>query len=112
MPKKVPNRKKRPKTARIAPPRETLDWIEEWIGSEVVVDVRSPFVYLGVLRGCRGEYLLLEDADAHDLRDGSASRELYIVESREHGIHRNRKRVLVRLDEVVGISKLDDVLME
>lgn len=92
--------------------RETPDWFNEWIGSEVVVDVSSPFVYLGVLRGSDGHYLMLEDADAHDLRDGSASRELYILDSCQHGIRRNRKRVLIRRDEVVSISKLEDVLLD
>jgi hypothetical protein len=112
MVKKTSHRKTGPRSQPARRCAADPDWLRDWIGSNVVVDVRSPFVYLGILRGCRSDYLLLENADAHDLRDGSASRELYVVESREHGIRPNRGRVLIRLEEVVSISRLEDVLLE
>lgn len=82
----------------------------ELVGQAVVLDLASPFVYVGRLAGQQGEYLLLEDADAHDLRDTSTTRERYVQDTREHGIRANRRRVWVALREVVGVSALSDVL--
>jgi hypothetical protein len=87
------------------------DALREMIGQEVVVDVASPYVFLGTLIGEDRHYLILDDADAHDLRDTNTSRELYIVETRRLGIRSNRKRVWVRLSEVVSISALADVVI-
>ena len=80
------------------------------VDHEVVVDVRSPYVMLGTLRAADERYVILEEADVHDLRDTQTSRELYVLESRRHGIRANRRRVLVNRDEVVCISRLADVV--
>lgn len=85
---------------------------EHWKGDQVVVDTRSTYVVLGVLRGEDGRCLMLEDADVHDLRDTQTNREHYIVEARRHGIRVNRKKVLVLLEEVVAVSRLEDVLAD
>ena len=59
--------------------------------------------------GCDELFLELRDADLHDFRDGSATREVYVYESAALGIRRNRDRLLLRLDEVVAVSRLDEV---
>jgi hypothetical protein len=46
----------------------------------------------------------------HDLRDTTTSRELYVLDARRHGVNPNRKRVLVRREEVVSLSLVDDVV--
>src|SRR5690606_41751075 len=79
-------------------------------GREVVLDVASPFVYLGRLAGGDEKYLMLEDADVHDLRDTATTREEYVIAARRHGIAPNRTRVFVRVADVVSISALDDVI--
>lgn len=84
--------------------------LSEFLGRDVVVDVASPYVYVGRLAGQDDRYLILERADVHDLRDTNTTRELYVLDSKRHGIRSNRKRVLVRRDEIVSISVLDDVL--
>ncbi len=84
--------------------------LEELIGALVVVDVVSPYVYLGKLVEHRTDFLLLEEVDVHDLRDVSTTREKYVLDSRLHGIRANRRRVWLSLREVVGISRLDEVL--
>lgn len=84
--------------------------LTELQGSEVVVDVRSLFVYIGCLRDADAHYLVLTEADVHDLRDSTTNRELYVHETRLHGIRANRDRVLVRLDEIVSVSRLDEVI--
>lgn len=83
---------------------------EKLLGREVVLDVVSQYVYLGTLTGCDDKYLVLEQADVHDLRDTASTRELYIVESRRFGIRSNRDRVLIRVGELVSISALADVI--
>lgn len=87
------------------------DALERLTGRTVVLDVTSPYVYLGTLAGQDHRYLILEKADVHDLRDTNTTRELYVLEAHRHGVHHNRKRVLVRREEVVSISALDDVVV-
>jgi hypothetical protein len=86
--------------------------LDEFIGQKVVVDLRSTFVGLGTLQGVDDRYLELKNADLHDLRDTDTSRENYIAASKATGIKRNRKRVLLVRDDVVAISRLEDVVDE
>jgi small nuclear ribonucleoprotein (snRNP)-like protein len=85
--------------------------LELLVGREVVVDVASPYVFLGKLTGYDHKYLILEEADAHDLRDTNTTRENYVVDSRRLGIRSNRDRVYVRIGDVVSVSALDDVML-
>ncbi|MCA8996137.1 MAG: hypothetical protein KDA80_04110 [Planctomycetaceae bacterium] len=75
----------------------------------VVLDMASPYVILGKLTGEDGSYFVLEEADVHDLRDSSTTREQYVLDSRRHGIGINRKRVFVAKADVVSLSALSDV---
>ncbi len=86
--------------------------LEEFIGQDVVIDLRSPYVCLGTLRRLDEHYLELGDADLHDLRDTDTNREYYVVSARRTGIKRNRKRLLLVRAEVVAISRLRDVIAE
>ncbi|HEV3260626.1 MAG TPA: hypothetical protein VG013_27475 [Gemmataceae bacterium] len=86
--------------------------LQEWIGQQVVVDMRSSFVCLGTLRGLDELYLELVNADVHDLRDTDSTREFYVAASRATGIKRNRKRVLLVRADVVAVSLLEDVVDE
>lgn len=76
----------------------------------VVLDVASPYVYIGTLAGWDPLYFHLTDADVHDLRDSKTTREVYLVDAQRLGLNSNRKRVLVRIADVVSLSALDDVL--
>jgi hypothetical protein len=79
------------------------------IGQVVVVDLRSTYVCLGTLVGGDEQYLDIVDADLHDFRDSTATREIYVYDSVRYGIRRNRSRVLVRVDDVVAISRFADI---
>jgi len=79
------------------------------IGQEVVIDLISPYVCLGTLRGHDAEFLDVADADLHDFRDSHATREIYVYDSARLGIRRNRARVLIRRTDVVGITRVRDV---
>jgi hypothetical protein len=84
--------------------------LNELIGLLVVIDLRSPFVCLGKLEAIDDHFLVLRNADLHDLRDTDTSRENYVAASSATGIKRNRKRVLVSRAEIVAVSRMDDVV--
>jgi hypothetical protein len=75
-----------------------------FVDHKVVLDLRSPYVCLGKLTRVDADYLHLEDADLHDLRDSPTTRENYTVAAKYSGIKPNRKQVLVRRDEVIAIA--------
>ncbi len=79
------------------------------VGQVVVVDLQSTYVCLGTLVAYDGEYLEIRDADLHDFRDSTATREVYIYDSARFGIRRNRARTLIRRDDVVAISRFEDI---
>jgi small nuclear ribonucleoprotein (snRNP)-like protein len=84
--------------------------VQSLIGQTVVVDVSSPFIYLGTLKSANGAFLVLADADVHDLRDSETTRELYLLSTLRDGVRRNRREVSVRWEQIVSISKLTDVV--
>jgi small nuclear ribonucleoprotein (snRNP)-like protein len=86
--------------------------LEELVGQKVVVDLHSPFVCLGTLERVDEHFLVLRNADLHDLRDTDTNRELYVAQSVATGIKRNRKRVLVVRADVVAMARLEDVVDE
>jgi hypothetical protein len=83
--------------------------LEALLGKIVVVDLVSTYVCLGTFAGCDHKYLELHEADLHDFRDSPGSREVYVHDSVRLGIRRNRARVLIRCDEVVAITRFDDI---
>jgi len=86
--------------------------LEELQGQVVVVDLRSHYVCLGTLERVHDLYLELSDADLHDLRDTRTSRENYIASSLNTGIKRNRRHLLLARNDVVAISRIEDVVDE
>jgi len=86
--------------------------LDEFVNEKVVVDLSSTFVCLGKLTRYDEHFLELKSADVHDLRDTDTTRENYVAESVATGIKRNRKRVLIRRDQMVAISKLEEVVDE
>ena len=86
--------------------------LEEFIGQRVVIDLRSSFVCLGTLLRLDEHFLELKNADLHDLRDTDTTRERYVLESRDTGIKRNRKRLLLVRAEVIAVARLEDVAHE
>ena len=83
---------------------------EELVGSEVVVDTDTGLVIIGTLEAARAGSLSLAEADVHDIRDSSVTKEVYALEAMKYGVRANRKRVHVRTERVVCISRLEDVI--
>lgn len=81
-------------------------------GSEVVLDLASAYVVLGTLVAAHAEFLELSAVDVHDLRDTQTTREKYVLDCRLHGIRPNRERIWISLREIVGISRLAEVLVD
>jgi len=88
---------------------DTPPLLQQLIGQVVVVDLTSPYVCLGKLVGLDREFLDIRDADLHDFRDSTKTRELYVYDSVRLGIRRNRARVLVKRSEVVAVTLFSDV---
>jgi small nuclear ribonucleoprotein (snRNP)-like protein len=86
--------------------------MDAFVNERVVVDLSTTFVCLGKLVRYDEHFLELRNADVHDLRDTDTTRENYVAESVATGIKRNRKRVLIRRDQMVAISLLTDVVDE
>ena len=86
--------------------------LDEFLEQKVVVDLSTTFVCLGKLSRYDDHFLELKNADLHDLRDTDTTRENYVADSVTTVVKRNRKRVLIRRDQMVSISLLDDVVDE
>ncbi len=89
--------------------RDPSPQLKALIGQMIVVNMRSNYVCLGTLVNFDEHFLELMDADLHDFRDSSATREIYVYDSARLGIRRNRARVLVRQDDVVAITRFADI---
>jgi hypothetical protein len=86
--------------------------LEELLNQVVVVSMRSTYVCLGTLKRLDERYVELRHADLHDLRDSDTNQENYVAAARATGIKRNRKRVLLARDDIVAVSRLDDVVYD
>lgn len=84
---------------------------EEFIGCTVVIDTPTRYVYIGTLVRRKEETLLLEDVNVHDSEESKSTKEVYIMESAQHGVRINREKVMVPEQRVLSISKLDDTVI-
>jgi len=87
--------------------KETLHAL---LNKEVVVDTRSPWVYIGKLAAVQADSLLLHDVDVHDSGETTTPKERYVLDSSASGIKANRRSVYVNLEYVVSVSLLADVI--
>ena len=60
--------------------------LDSFVGKVVVVDLISTYVCLGTLAGYDPKFLEIRDADFHDFRDSTATREVYVHDSVRLGI--------------------------
>lgn len=87
--------------------KETL---QAWMGEDVVVDTRSPWMYIGKLAAVQAGSLLLNNVDVHDSGETSTPKERYLIDSCATGIKTNRRSVLINMEYVVSVSLLADVI--
>ena len=87
--------------------------LESWAdlaGAKVLIDTDSSFVFIGTLEAAGERFLTLADTDAHDMRDSSVPTEVYALEALKYGVRANRKRVYVRVERALCVSRLEDVI--
>jgi len=87
--------------------RETLQGM---VGKDIVVDTRSPWMYIGRLESVQADSVLLKNVDVHDSGETSTPKERYVIDSSVSGIKANRSSVYVSLEYVVSVSLLADVI--
>ena len=87
-----------------------VESLSDLVGERVVVDTDTTKLVVGTLEDAGERLLTLTEADIHDMRDSSVTSEVYTLEAHKYGVRANRKRVFVRADRVVCVSRLDDVI--
>ncbi len=89
----------------------TQELCPELLGRSVVVDVAYPIVYIGILRRVGDGFIVLEDADIHELQCANVTKEVYVMEIRRNGFQPTRRQILIRLEQVLSLSALDDIVV-
>ena len=87
-----------------------VERLRELLGSDVVLDTASPYLYIGRLAEVDEWFIRLEDVDVHDANETRTTKEVYCIEARKFGVKKNRRSALVRADRVISISLLSDVI--
>jgi hypothetical protein len=85
---------------------------QDLVGQVVVLDLSSPFVCIGTLGEAAADFVVLTDADIHDLRDTTLTREQYVVKSKQYGPIVNRRRAWISMREVIALARLEDVNLD
>lgn len=79
------------------------------VGEIVVIDLDDRWIAFGTLARVADDWLELADADLHDLREGSSTRDVYALETQRFGVRANRRRVILPLARVVALARLAEV---
>ncbi len=80
------------------------------VDKDVVVDTRSPWIYIGTLAAVQADSVQLKNVDVHDSGETSTPKERYVIDTCDSGIKANRRSVYVNLEYVVSVSLLTDVI--
>lgn len=90
--------------------------LADYLERRVVLDTGGTMLYIGRLAHFDEHGFWLLDADVHDRSDGHSSKEQYVNEAHElarGGSFRvNRRKVYVDRRSVIGVSLLEDVVVE
>jgi hypothetical protein len=92
-----------------SPATTTDDPLANFLHHTVVLDTQGPLIYIGTLDRITPGSLLLSNADVHDTNDSRASKDLYLVETRDLGVRINRAQVLIMRAQIASASLLADV---
>jgi len=86
------------------------DELDDYLDRDVVVDTASSTVYVGRLVKWGAHFVELLGVDVHDLAAGTSTKDGYVLAALKHGIQKNRRRVLIRKDVILSLSRLDEVI--
>ncbi|MFN7181387.1 MAG: hypothetical protein ACK4NF_01745 [Planctomycetota bacterium] len=84
--------------------------IENFKGKISIVDTDSSYIYIGKIEGIDKNYIIMENVDVHDVKNGVSTREQYILTVKKIGLRPNRNKVYILKEKVISISLLDDVV--
>lgn len=84
--------------------------LNEYVNKPVVVDTATPLIYIGTLSEIGNSFITLKDVDVHDANEGPSSKEVYAMEAKKFGIKKNRSCTKLRIDVIVSISRLEDII--
>lgn len=84
--------------------------LNEYLNKPVVVDTATSLVYIGTLSQIGNSFITLKDVDVHDVDEGASSKAVYALEAKKHGIMKNRSYAKVRIDVIISISRLEDII--
>jgi hypothetical protein len=87
-----------------------LDRILRYRNEYIVVDTKSPFIFIGKLVDTSHYFITLKDVDVHDRSESPSMNEKYVLDSKKYGVRVNRRLVHIRLDEVISVSSLNDIV--
>lgn len=82
---------------------------DSFVDNMVVVDTNSFFLYIGKIEKVDDEFVVLTDVDCHDSSQTQTTKEKYLNDIKKCGIKSNRKRIFVRKQFIISISKLEDI---
>jgi hypothetical protein len=85
------------------------DPFAQLLGEVVVVDLDGPWMALGRLDAIAPSWITLTEADLHDLREGTSTRDVYALETQRFGVRVNRRRVVLPVSQIIAVALLQDV---
>jgi hypothetical protein len=100
----------KPRRGAFMPDTPPSDPLDVFLSQTVILDTQGPLVYIGNLQQITPGALVLADADVHDTNDSRASKDLYLVETRDLGVRINRKIVVVMRSQIASVSLLKEVV--
>lgn len=75
-----------------------------------IIDTDSSYIYIGHIIGDDKECIVMQNADIHDIKMGSSTKEQYVIMVKKIGIKPNRKKVHILKDKIISISLIEDVI--
>jgi hypothetical protein len=87
-----------------------IEYISGLKGREIVIDTDTEYIYIGTLASVAPGHIILEKVDVHERGPNEGTKEKYVHEARKIGVRANRHKVALRMDRIVSVSLLEDVM--
>ncbi len=83
---------------------------DAFVGQVVVIDTPAKWVYIGTVTLEDDNEVVLEDVDAFDASETTLTKQEYLLKVRQDGVVPNRRVMKISKGQVVGMTRLEDVL--
>ena len=78
-------------------------------GITVVVDTDGPEIFIGRCDDMDEREVILNDADVHEVKDGSATKAEYLEKAARLGVWKKFERVVIPRSRVVSVTRLGEL---